>query len=90
MARQVEAAQAWIEQVANPAFCCSLLTRWRCDACLCCAQLAYQMNEQVPLKVLGPLIALCKIQCTETLEFCAREASHVSAAVSCVFAWRVV
>lgn len=37
------------------------------------------MTHDVPLKTLGPLIALCKIQATETFEFCAREASHVRA-----------
>lgn len=46
--------------------------------------IAYQMKNNVPDPVLGPLIALTKVQCTLTMEFCAREASQILGGASCI------
>jgi len=40
-------------------------------------QTAFQMSQGVSDRVLGGPIALLKVQCTKTMEFCAREASQI-------------
>jgi acyl-CoA dehydrogenase len=42
------------------------------------------MKNNVADAVLGPLIALTKVQCTQTMEFCAREASQILGGASCI------
>ncbi|KAJ3334550.1 hypothetical protein HDU93_007760 [Gonapodya sp. JEL0774] len=56
MARNVEASQAWIEQL--------------------CYQMVRTPRELQDMRLGGP-IALCKLQCSRTLELCAREASQI-------------
>lgn len=40
-------------------------------------QIAYQFNQKVPDTAIGGAIALMKVYCTKTMEFCAREASQI-------------
>jgi len=47
-------------------------------------QMAYQMNNGVDPRIVGGNMALLKVQATQTLEFCAREASQILGGVSCV------
>lgn len=42
------------------------------------------MKNGVADPKLGPLIALTKVQCTQTMEFCAREASQILGGASCI------
>ncbi|KAJ3073995.1 hypothetical protein HDU98_000156 [Podochytrium sp. JEL0797] len=61
MARQIEAAQSWMESLAF--------------------QTMQMSPEEATLKLGGP-IALLKAQCTQTVEFCAREASQILGGLS--------
>jgi alkylation response protein AidB-like acyl-CoA dehydrogenase len=47
-------------------------------------QVAYQMKCKVPDQQLGSLVALTKVQCTTTMELCAREASQVLGGAACI------
>ena len=40
-------------------------------------QISYQMTRGAPSKSLSGLIAMTKVQCTKTMELCAREASQI-------------
>jgi len=47
-------------------------------------QVAFQMSRGVPDGRLGPLVALAKVQATQTMDFCAREASQVLGGAACI------
>jgi len=47
-------------------------------------QAAYQMNNNVDPRIIGGTMALLKVQTTQVLEYCAREASQVLGGVSCI------
>lgn len=40
-------------------------------------QLAYQLSNDVPDSIIAGQLALAKVQCTKTMEYCAREASQI-------------
>jgi len=47
-------------------------------------QIAYQFKCKLPDSRLGPLVALAKVQASQTQELCAREASHVLGGAACI------
>jgi len=47
-------------------------------------QAAYQMNNNVDPRLIGGTMALLKVQTTQILEYCAREASQILGGVSCL------
>jgi len=47
-------------------------------------QAAYQMNNNVDPRIIGGTMALMKVQTTQVLEYCAREASQILGGVSCI------
>jgi alkylation response protein AidB-like acyl-CoA dehydrogenase len=60
MARQVEATQCLLENVA------------------------YQMQQKTAERKLASLIALTKVQCTKTFDFCTREATQIFGGSACI------
>mgnify|MGYP000735614997 CR=1 FL=1 len=51
------------------------------------SQATYQMLRKVSDKQLGGLMALLKVQCSKTMEFCAREATQIFGGSGVIRGW---
>jgi len=51
---------------------------------ICCVQVCYMMEQQLPVKAVAGPVALTKVLATQCMEFCAREATQIFGGRACV------